>query len=160
MEKISELLMIFLSCEQPAWQPRSRMFQESVLGGGRPGNSKESRQQHGLPGAKGEKGDAGVPGEHGRPGAGGQKGERGQEGKEGERGISVRHLDSENAQHYSLAYTGRDRPGGSPRSEGRPGTCGLSGTAGTVRRARRSGASWRDGGARTAGNSQPSRGLS
>ena len=65
------------------------MFQESVLGGGRPGNNKENMKQHGLPGAKGEKGEAGVPGDHGRPGAGGQKGERGTEGKEGEAGTIV-----------------------------------------------------------------------
>ena len=84
-------MMTFLSCEQPAWQPRSRMFHESVLGGGRQSNNKESMQQHGLPGSKGEKGEAGQPGSHGRKGEGGQKGERGQEGREGERGITVRY---------------------------------------------------------------------
>ena len=67
---------ICLIYPQPAWQPRSRMFQESVLSQGRQskrrGNS-EQMKQHGLPGPKGEKGEAGMPGDHGRTGNPGQK---------------------------------------------------------------------------------------
>ena len=67
---------ICLIYPKPAWQPRSRMFQESVLSQGRQskrrGNN-EQMKQHGLPGPKGEKGEAGMPGDHGRTGNPGQK---------------------------------------------------------------------------------------
>jgi len=75
----------FANGYDPAWKPRSRMFQDSVLGG-RQANSGETIQQHGLPGPKGEKGENGMNGEHGRKGATGRKGDRGHDGKEGDRG--------------------------------------------------------------------------
>ena len=89
--KISFALILFLFIiyfiNQPAWSPRSRMMQDSVLmtrGGGQ-----EVSSQPGLPGPKGEKGDPGANGEHGLTGRPGDKGELGYTGSKGDKGSKV-----------------------------------------------------------------------
>ena len=75
---------------QPAWSPRSRMMQDSMLVG-RQAAAADNIKQPGIHGPKGEKGDPGSNGEHGRTGATGEKGDKGYQGDTGDKGSKVRN---------------------------------------------------------------------
>lgn len=105
----------FGSGYDPAWKPRSRMIQDTVLVGG-PGGGADGIQQLGLPGPKGEKGDGGRDGDHGRKGDTGQKGERGYAGDKGDKGI--------------VGEAGPRGPAGLKGDFGPPGISGVPGVPG------------------------------